>query len=223
MIDEPQYTIGELAELAGVTPRTIRYYTTERLLPRPDMRGQYALYGAEHLARLQLIARLKASFLPLNEIRTQIEHLSLTQIHALLGQSDQPSAPLNSAAEYIAQLLDRRPGQVSRLAEAPAPYQLSPGGLSPGAPAPAAQMLASSLAEPAAPPGPAHMRGRSLAPAPSLPPTASDAHAAGEQWRRVVLAPGVELHLREPLSNARRAQVGQLLMHARELFDHEQQ
>jgi len=33
------YTIGQLAELAGVTPRTIRYYTAEELLPRPDARG----------------------------------------------------------------------------------------------------------------------------------------------------------------------------------------
>ncbi|MFN8566274.1 MAG: MerR family transcriptional regulator [Kouleothrix sp.] len=223
MIDEPQYTIGELAELAGVTPRTIRYYTTERLLPRPDMRGQYALYGAEHLARLQLIARLKASFLPLNEIRTQIENLSLAQIHALLGQSAISHRRRSTAAEYIAQLLDRRPGQVSRLAEAPAPYQLSPGGLLPGAPAPAAQMLASSLAEPAAPPGPAHMRGRSLAPAEPAAHRIRCARAAGEQWRRVVLAPGVELHLRGAAWQRAARTGGPAAMHARELFDHEQQ
>ena len=49
MSEEATYTIGELAERAGVTPRTIRYYTAEGLLPRPDTRGQYARYRADQL------------------------------------------------------------------------------------------------------------------------------------------------------------------------------
>ena len=35
MTEEFSYTIGELAEAAGVTPRTVRYYTAEGLLPAP--------------------------------------------------------------------------------------------------------------------------------------------------------------------------------------------
>jgi DNA-binding transcriptional MerR regulator len=58
MAEETLYTISQLAEAAGVTPRTIRYYTAEGLLPRPDARGQYALYSQDHLLRLQLIGRL---------------------------------------------------------------------------------------------------------------------------------------------------------------------
>ena len=84
MAEATPYTIGQLAELAGVTPRTIRYYTAEGLLPRPDARGQYALYGEEHLLRLQLIAQLKETYLPLGEIKARIENLDDAQIRALL-------------------------------------------------------------------------------------------------------------------------------------------
>src|SRR5437870_2719898 len=107
MAHENLYTIGELAELAGVTPRTIRYYTAEGLLPRPEPRGQYALYGQEHLLRLQLIARLKAAYLPLGEIKARIAYLDPDQIRQLLeGYRDLPAVdPSTSAADYLSQLL----------------------------------------------------------------------------------------------------------------------
>ncbi len=76
MNKETLYTIGELAEATGTTPRTIRYYTAEGLLPPPDTRGRYALYGQEHIDRLQLIARLKDAYLPLGEIKARMEQLS---------------------------------------------------------------------------------------------------------------------------------------------------
>src|SRR3954470_2417771 len=104
MAEETLYTIGQLAELAGVTPRTIRYYTAEGLLPRPDARGQYALYGAEHLLRLQLIGQLKENYLPFGEIKARIEHLDTEQIRALLDEQRDSPAPPTSAADYLAQV-----------------------------------------------------------------------------------------------------------------------
>ena len=86
MAETTLYTISQLAELAGVTPRTIRYYTAEGLLPRPDARGQYALYGEPHLLRLQLIGQLKETYLPLGEIKMRIENLDDAQIRALLDE-----------------------------------------------------------------------------------------------------------------------------------------
>jgi DNA-binding transcriptional MerR regulator len=84
MSNQQRYTISELAQQAGVTPRTIRFYTSEGLLPPPDSRGRYALYSEDHLARLHLIARLKAAYLPLNLIREQIGNLRASEVRKLL-------------------------------------------------------------------------------------------------------------------------------------------
>jgi len=64
--------IAELAARAGVTPRTIRYYVAEGLLPAPGGRGQRRAYTQEHLDRLATIGRLKAAYLPLHEIRRRL-------------------------------------------------------------------------------------------------------------------------------------------------------
>jgi DNA-binding transcriptional MerR regulator len=68
----PALTIAELAERAGVTPRTIRYYVAEGLLPPPGGSGQHRVYGQAHLDRLQAIRNLKAAYLPLHEIRRKL-------------------------------------------------------------------------------------------------------------------------------------------------------
>ena len=105
MREETLHTIGELAEKAGVTQRTIRYYTAEGLLPAPDTRGRYALYNADHLNRLQLIARLKDAYLPLGEIKARMDRLDAEQVEQLLAKYVAPPGPSSSAADYIAQVL----------------------------------------------------------------------------------------------------------------------
>src|SRR5438046_10688074 len=94
MIEETLYTIGELADAAGVTTRTIRYYTAEGLLPPPDTRGRHALYSTDHLRRLQLIARLKDAYLPLSEIKARLDQLMPEQLEQVLaGYHQAPQAP----------------------------------------------------------------------------------------------------------------------------------
>jgi MerR family transcriptional regulator, repressor of the yfmOP operon len=53
--------IGELARLAGTTPRTVRYYEEIGLLPAADERetGAHRTYTEAELERLQEILRLK--------------------------------------------------------------------------------------------------------------------------------------------------------------------
>lgn len=61
--------IGELAERAGVTPRTVRYYEQRGLMgPGARAGGGFRRYGEEHLGRLWLIDRLKSLGLSLEEI-----------------------------------------------------------------------------------------------------------------------------------------------------------
>lgn len=212
MTDKQYYTVGELAQAAGTTPRTIRYYTAEGLLPPPDVRGRYALYSDDHLVRLRLIARLKEAYLPLHEIRARIAPLSTEQVQQLWAeQRDEPASGPSSAADYIASLLhDPRP--------AAQPASMSP------APRPAMRLREEPHAYHAAPPASApvpigHAEPRPVPKQSILSRLVPQRAVAGESWRRIALAPGVELHLREPLSAEAQAQIEQLIATAHKLFE----
>jgi len=58
---EPRYRIGEVAERAGVTTRTIRYYEELGLLGAPESRpkGGHRLYTEADVARLGELIRLR--------------------------------------------------------------------------------------------------------------------------------------------------------------------
>ncbi|MFG1668722.1 MerR family transcriptional regulator [Streptomyces sp. Y7] len=48
----------ELARLAGITVRTLRFYRERKLIPPPRREGRIAWYDEHHLARLRTIAAL---------------------------------------------------------------------------------------------------------------------------------------------------------------------
>lgn len=65
-----RYTAGQLAALAGVTSRTVRYYDTKGLLkPIDHTESGYRLYDKAALERLQIIIMLKFSGFTLEEIQ----------------------------------------------------------------------------------------------------------------------------------------------------------
>ena len=64
-----EYTIGELAELGGVSRRTVRYYVQEGLIPPPAGLGRGAHYGREHLEALLRVKSMQERGLMLEEIR----------------------------------------------------------------------------------------------------------------------------------------------------------
>ena len=66
--------IGELAQIAGVTPRTIRYYENLGLLSPNEREGKgFRYYSQTELAKLQKIDCLKSLGLTLEEITTVID------------------------------------------------------------------------------------------------------------------------------------------------------
>jgi DNA-binding transcriptional MerR regulator len=56
--DKREYRMEELARLAGITVRTLRFYRERRLIPPPRREGRIAWYDDHHLARLRTIATL---------------------------------------------------------------------------------------------------------------------------------------------------------------------
>ncbi|MEV8289898.1 MerR family transcriptional regulator [Streptomyces niveus] len=73
---EPTLTVDELAARAGVTVRTIRFYSTRGLLPPPVIGPRrVGHYGQDHLSRLALIEELQHQGMTLAAIERYLEQL----------------------------------------------------------------------------------------------------------------------------------------------------
>ncbi|MGC9439849.1 MerR family transcriptional regulator [Streptomyces sp. WG5] len=58
MTEKREYRMEDLARLAGITVRTLRFYRERKLVPPPRREGRIAWYDDHHLARLRTIAAL---------------------------------------------------------------------------------------------------------------------------------------------------------------------
>lgn len=129
--DASSFSLDELASEADVTPRTIRYYIAEGLLPPPDSPGRNARYSQEHLDRLRLIASMKDRYLPLKEIRRALASMPPERISrmasrtsgVLAKESRRPPEP-SPASDYIAHALEE--SSASYRAPEPRPPLRSP-------------------------------------------------------------------------------------------------
>ena len=121
-MEKKVFLIHELAEVAGVSVRTVRYYTDEGLLPLPDTSGKFAAYSVEHLNRLELIRKMKDAFFPLREIRESLKGMSPEEVVERLAkweaavqvresserQDNSQHSVRESALEYISSVMDRQ-------------------------------------------------------------------------------------------------------------------
>jgi DNA-binding transcriptional MerR regulator len=63
-----RYSIGELAEQAGVSRRTVRFYVQRGLIAAPLGKGRGEHYDKRHLARIRHVRRLQREGFALREI-----------------------------------------------------------------------------------------------------------------------------------------------------------
>jgi DNA-binding transcriptional MerR regulator len=138
-----ELTIEDLADRAGVSVRTVRYYIGQGLLAGPGTRGRAAVYGDEQLERLRLIRRLAEQHVPLAEQRRRLAGLSLAEVQELLAMEERRERALKRAEgarsprDYVAGLLARArtghdapapvTGEREPVAEAWHKWQLAPG------------------------------------------------------------------------------------------------
>jgi len=187
--------ISELADLTGVSTRTIRYYIEEGLLPQPEIRGKYAVFNDDYLVRLKLIKYLKDAYLPLKEIRKRLDTLMVPEMRDLLTRFEQD--PVRALAE-----LDVYPADKPASSGLPAPMMDS------------AQDYISKVM---------HKKAvrlneeRSSFNTPAAPAPVK-VNFSQESWQRVELAPGIELNIRQPQPTARRSQINELIELARKIF-----
>ena len=74
------YRIGELANLANVSKRTIDYYTGLGLLNAKRSKGNYRIYPEDALDDLKTIEEYKKVHLPLHEIKGKLELKNHTKL-----------------------------------------------------------------------------------------------------------------------------------------------
>ena len=69
-----QFSIGQLAKVVGVTPKTIRYYESVGVLPPPGRNdARYRVYSEIDVRRLELVRRARALDMGLPEIRELVQ------------------------------------------------------------------------------------------------------------------------------------------------------
>ena len=87
------YRTAETARLAGITPRTLRYYVELGLLPGPEQRGVQTVYSHAQLLRLQAIPILrKRERLRLPMVKRRLDAMSAEEIEALVAPPKPPAA-----------------------------------------------------------------------------------------------------------------------------------
>ncbi len=216
-MEQKIYSLGDLCDLAAVTPRTVRYYVQQGLLPAPGASGPGAHYDDGHLNRLRLIRKLQRGHLPLAEIRTRLSALSDHEVREIIKRPSQP--PPDSALEYV-RMLKARKGGTLNLSE-PSPTLEAP------------TIRASALAAPVlnAPEmrvgDVRHSAGSSVLQAPSSEVARPEASATAapldrSQWERISLSPEVELHVRRPLTREHNRSVTRIIEIARQLLAEEE-
>ena len=221
--ESARYAIGDLAGLAGSTPRTIRYYVAQGLLPPPDGVGAGAHYTDAHLARLRLIRRLQRQHQPLSEIRQQLASLADAEVAALVADDADDLAPPDSALDYLRAILaGSSPAQVAEDRAgyaAPSPNVPMPARLGRAAAPVLARRMAPEILVPHAP-------SMSVPAVPAMPDIAPETGAAtGEQrsqWDRIALTPNIEIHVRRPLGRLENKRVERLITIARQLLREDQ-
>jgi DNA-binding transcriptional MerR regulator len=90
-VDDLRYAIGDLADLGGVSRRTVRYYVQEGLLPTPHGVGRGNHYGPEHLEQLLKVKTLQEGGRSLDDIRRALNHKSRTRDQVELAPAPERS------------------------------------------------------------------------------------------------------------------------------------
>ena len=105
-----KYRIGEIAELAGVSRRTIDYYTNIGLLSPIRSESNYRYYSYDALVRLKIVEGMKARRYTLEEIKDKIEIF-------FANTPDSESSDHNSSVniDYIKEQLKLLESQISKL------------------------------------------------------------------------------------------------------------
>ncbi|WP_437485800.1 helix-turn-helix domain-containing protein [Sorangium sp. So ce1014] len=101
------YTIGEIAEEAGVSERTIRYWYKRNLFVPPPFAGPGTRYLREHRLQILSIQKLREQGLKLPEIKRKLVTMSPADMEALLVPPPPAVRPPPPEPTYAAERWER--------------------------------------------------------------------------------------------------------------------
>lgn len=124
MNDEPQYTVGEIAELLGISIRQLHHWDSLGLAPASDRSfGGYRLYDTAAVERLQqalLYRETGMSLAAIKEIldsgQSRREHL-IAQRKLLLAQQNQLAQKLCAVEKFLEDMMTDTPLSIHEKAE----------------------------------------------------------------------------------------------------------
>jgi DNA-binding transcriptional MerR regulator len=189
------YSLADLTKLTGVSPRTVRYYISQGLLPAPTQQGSNARYSDAHLGRIRVIRKLQSAHLPLAEIRRRLDSLRPDEVASLAETDADAASPDGTALDYIQSLLKPTGSPVFTTPIPPAAM----------AAARSTSIRADEASKPSEEP----------------PPASGVGEPDRAQWERITLDPDVEIHIRRPLTRQHNRRVERLIAIARELMKEE--
>lgn len=102
-----------MAELAGVSKRTIDYYTNLGLITPVQCAKKYRYYSEETLARLRLIESMKKQRFTLEEIKQQLDLLDSN-----LGEAGRADSGDTSNLDYLKGQINQLENQLAQLQKA---------------------------------------------------------------------------------------------------------
>jgi DNA-binding transcriptional MerR regulator len=206
------YTLHQLAARTGIEPRTIRSYIQLGLLPGPEGAGRGAHYLSLHLERLQAILVLKdVDGLSLADIRRRFLATTTEEIGAIVARAPASGGRGESSIESRTTPL----AFVRELRQ-----KLGEEGVKPSTAAESASadgVFAEAFRSPAAfEPSPRRVASMSM----SYLADATDVRhpVTPQDWLRFPVTPDVEVHVRSPIEQGRRAQVEKLVARFRRMI-----
>ena len=218
MPDDERYSLTELADLAGVTPRTVRYYLAQWPAAggRPDGTGQQIHARPPRPAAADPAAPGRAPAAgrdpaPARDARRRRDPRPRRGGRTRAADRHRARVPADRSRRIARRAAGRRPDPRPTTSRARRPRWPVDAAPASARPAPAAGLASRSLAE-------APLESYQPSPAPA-PADATVRPGDRSQWERIVLAPDIELHIRRPLPRAQNKQVDRLVTIARELLE----
>ena len=200
-----EFTLEDLEKMSGLSIRTLRFYIQEGLLPGPDTRGKFARYSRKHLDTIRFIHRLKEVHMPLQQIRHLLDTMSSEDIERVIQSQSEKNFTLTSPQFFSKNKEIEEPSGKPERSSA-LDYIRSLENLK------GRQKINDSPPHYKTPPAPSQPPLLSSEPSGSLPVR------GGENWQRIRLAEGVELHVRQPMGREKEQTVEELIETAHELF-----
>ena len=213
---EKTYSITELTDLTDVTERTVRYYITLGLLPKPEGVGRWSHYTEEHLKRLTLIRKLQEGHMPLSEIGEFIKALDEQEAEAKAAQRRGFGEKFRKKGKGEKAGAEKTEPEVDEEAQGASDEEAAEARWWSFDP----QEIADSILQ--------QVRGAAAGAAEFVPkrerPASAETVEVGQRtrWERIVLAPGVELNVKVTRSGKQKAAVEALIERARELYADEE-